>query len=288
MHEPPLRGPENPLNLRNPAMPTEDTDPTPSSSPNSTDPIFPPKLGKTGPREVNVTAVQGPGVDPAPPKESTTTEQLLSGLLDAPSPDVKKKDKPRKRETSGENAADYSASPRPVPVGRKEKGEEAVIVAPNSSPSGSAGAGRANAAMGAALRARAAETLDAPGGLKGTRDDQTVPLPRKKDRRGVLAFFAALLLVGGIGWLLLGRTPTPAPSAPTKLTAQLPTATPAPTATAQAIPPPVPRPSTTAVAATATAPTASAAPPPPPTATSTGTNTSASPDFDELKKGIKH
>jgi hypothetical protein len=30
MHEPPLRGPENPLDLRNPAMPTDDTDPTPN------------------------------------------------------------------------------------------------------------------------------------------------------------------------------------------------------------------------------------------------------------------
>jgi hypothetical protein len=311
MHEPPLRGPENPLNLRNPAMPTaEDTDPTPSSSPNSTDPIFPPRLDKSGQRVVNVTAVQGPGVAASPPKESTTTEQLLSGLLESPT-DASKKEKPRKRETSGENAADYSASPRPVPVGRKEKGEEAVIVAPASSP----GANRANAAFGAALRARADETLDDPNRVKGTRDDRTVPLPRRSDRRGVVAFFVALLLVGGVGYLLLGRATPPAPPTPTKLTAQLPTATPPPTDPTLAIPAPAPtdenvvtadpviesqslkrpkvappRPTAPASATapvTTTLPTASAAPPPPPTATSTSTTT-APPDFDELKKGIKH
>ncbi len=317
MHDPPLRAPENGLNLRNPAMPTDDTDPTPSSGPNSTDPIFPPKLGKAGPREVSVTAVQGPGVDAvpaAPPKESTTTEQLLSGLLD--SGDSKKKDKPRKRETSGESAADYSASPRPVPVGRKEKGEAAVIVAPVSSP----GAARQNAALGAALRARAAETLDEPGkpsGYKGTRDDQTVPLPRKSDRRGAFAFFAALLLVGGIGWLVLGRGgDKPVSTTPTLTTAATPTTTTAsPLDTALAIPPPtaapapddtnvtadpviesqqlkrpknVPPHASANILATAAGPTASAAPPPPPTATPTPTGTNGAPDFDELKKGIKH
>ncbi len=323
MHDPTLSPPQNGLNLRNPAMPTEDTDPTPASGPNSTDPIFPPKLGKAGPRDVSVTAVQGPGVEPSPPKETTTTERLLSGLLESPSPDVKKKDKPRKRETSGERAADYSASPRPVPVGRKEKGEEAVIVSPASSPGGRAGAGRANAALGAALRARADETLDEPGklGAKGTRDDQTVPLPRKSDRRGVVAFVAALLLVGGVGWLVLGRgADKPAQTTPTKATTPAPTSTIPPVDTALAVPPPTataataddnvvtadpviesqslkraknppprPGPATTGATATSTAAPATAAlPPPPPTTKSTATGTSAPVDFDELKKGIKH
>src|SRR5690242_6642522 len=95
----PLQGSKNRVNLRDAAMrPEDDTDPTPNSGPNSTDPIFPPKLGRAGPTPVRVTAVQGPGVDAeASEKETTTTERLSSGLLSNPSPDVKQK-KTRKRE----------------------------------------------------------------------------------------------------------------------------------------------------------------------------------------------
>jgi hypothetical protein len=301
MHTPPLSPRQNGLNLRNPAMPTDDTDPTPSSGPNSTDPMFPPKLGKAGPKDVAVTAVQGPGVDPGPPVETTTTERLLSGLLDGPADTKpKEKPKPRRKETHGEAAADYQVSPRPLPVGRKEKEEEAVIVAPVS--------------------ARNAQTKDLPR-VKGTRDDLTVPLPRKKDHRGLVAFLAALLLVGGIGWLLIGRTTPPTPvSAPTTTKVTLPAPPPAPTDTAQAIPAPTPtdenlvqadpviesqqlkrnpkapapKPPTTATAAptVTAAPTTTAIAAPPPSATAAPTSlptaTSASPDFDELKKGIQH
>src|SRR5215831_9300709 len=116
----PLRRAENGLNLRNRAMsPDHDTDPTaaPPTSGNTTDPTFPPKIGKQGPKAVQVTAVQGPGVD-APPKEVTTTERLLTGLLDGPKPAAKP---PRKKDSSGDDAAAYSASPRPVPVAHKEE-----------------------------------------------------------------------------------------------------------------------------------------------------------------------
>src|SRR5262249_18328927 len=113
----PLRRTENGLNLRNRAMsPEHDTDPNavPPTSGNTTDPTFPPKLGKQGPKAVKVTAVQGPGIEP---KEITTTERLLTGLLDGGKPEIP----PRKRASSGDDAAAYSASPRPVPVAHKEE-----------------------------------------------------------------------------------------------------------------------------------------------------------------------
>lgn len=273
-------------------MPTDDTDPTPSNGPNSTDPIFPPKIGKTGPRDVSVTAVQGPGVDPQPPREITTTERLLSGLLDGPAPDVKSKPKMRKAETSGEEAADYSVSPRPLPIGRTEEDVDAVIVAP---PSGPRRPGRAELD----------ETRDA---LKGTREDRTVPLPRKKDRRGLIAFAVALIVCFGVGWILVGRGGDK-PTTSTSATATVPVTTmprqmsdiPPPTdiqadpiIESQPLTKPTPsRPPTPRQTTTAAPPTASAAPPASaPTATTTTAAPTATgavpPDFDELKKGIKH
>lgn len=303
MHEPPLSPSQNGLNLRNPAMQTDDTDPTPSSGPNSTDPIFPPKLGKAGPKDVRVTAVQGPGVTPGAAPETTTTEQLLSGLLEVPDPDTKTK--PRKKETSGEREADYAVSPRPVPVGRKVKDAEGIIVA-----------------AGGAGHPGSAPTMDLPAGgaakaSKGTRDDITVPLPRPRDRRGLLAFVAAVLLVGGLGWLLLGRATPPEPTTRTQPTTAAPN-TPVPTVAVTALPADPNAPAPTAAptgaptdtntvtadpviesqrlarprgvplarptaATAASAPTAAA----PPTAGPAPTSTLAV-DNDELKKAIKH
>jgi hypothetical protein len=268
--------------------PEHDTDPNaaPPTSGNTTDPTFPPKIGKQGPKAVQVTAVQGPGVDP-PPKEVTTTERLLTGLLDGAKPPVKP---PRKKDSSGDDAAAYSASPRPVPVAHKEADEPAVIVAPPS------------------LRRVKDEAEN--GVSKSTRDEPTVELPRARRRRLGPILAAAL---GGVLILLLYfllRTPSQAPAPPlaapqvsvpvatTPIPPPEPVTTPAPTDTlpdpviesqklqhprSSASAAPAPRPSAPPPAASA-APSAS--PPPPPTAAPTPPG--AAPDFDELKKGIKH
>jgi hypothetical protein len=263
--------------------PEHDTDPNaaPPTSGNTTDPTFPPKLGKQGPKAVKVTAVQGPGVE-LPPKEITTTERLLTGLLEGP----KLQTPPRKKDSSGDDAAAYSASPRPVPVAHKEEEEPAVIVAPPS------------------LRPKdAAEN----GVSKSTRDEPTVELPRTRRRRLVP------LLAGALGGAILLfvyltlRTPGPAPGPPVVTSTHVttpsatipdpePVATPAPTdelpdpvIESQKIqhprpPSPAPRPAVVTSVAPPPAPAPSAAP----AASAAQTPPGVAPDFDELKKGIKH
>jgi hypothetical protein len=305
MNDMPLRRPENGLNLRSRAMsPEHDTDPAegPNSNGNGTDPLFPPKIGKQGPKQVHVTAVQGPGTQTASrdPRDATTTERLLTGLLDGPQPKIA--DKPRKKDSSGDDAAAYSASPRPVPVAHKADEEPAVIVAPSSNRSG--------------RRSKQAKAA------KSTRDEPTVELPRTRRRRllpVLLAAAGALLFL--FAYLALRPRPkvsAPMPTAATALAvvpmAQIPppeaipapTPTPTPTPTDDALPEPliesrtivrpprvivtnpVPRAPTTATASATPAPPASAVPPPPPSAPASAVAPSAAPDFDELKKGIKH
>jgi hypothetical protein len=248
-----------------------------------TNPTFPPKLGRTGPAPVSVTAVQGPGVD------ASTTDRLLTGLL---VPDDKQNDKKRNHESSGDKAAAYNISPRPVPVAHTTQDIPNVVIAPPSAP--------------------------VKRSLESTHNLKTVSSSLRRDRfRRMGGFFAALLLVGSVGWLLLRKpAPMPAPVAPLSATAPpIPIPIASPSAGATSLPvAPVPgaetQEATAADPATVTADpeiesrmlkhpprnaplrasaTTSAAAAPPASVRPVPVNPNGPPpDFDELKKGIKH
>ena len=294
MRDSPLSNAESGLNLNPrglPMTPEDKTDPRRGGSEGATtDPMFPPRIGASGPLPVTVSAVQGPVASSARAKEGST-EKLLTGLLenenDAYLYKVKSKD------SAGENALAFDVSPRAVPVAHKTEDEPPVIVNDRHS---------ATSPPGGALKAAHREP------------ESTVPVGPRRSEKWVA--FAFALLVVGIGGVLLvmwrnGQVPptvgiSPAataqrypdgdPMTPGEDPRTLGNATPPATGTpldvttdpviesqriqrTKATPPRVANGGTTAAAAS---PSAGAAPAP---ARPTGP---LPPDFDELKKGIRH
>lgn len=126
MGESSLSKPENRLDLRSfPMTPEDEKDPHRALEGSTTDPMFPPKLGNTGPAPVGVTAIQGPGATEGKVHE-TSTERLLTGLLQGENDSYLYRAKVK--ESHGEDAAAFNTSPRPAPVAHEIENETPVIV----------------------------------------------------------------------------------------------------------------------------------------------------------------